>query len=142
MLRERPADRLAHTPTRDLEVAVLSAHASDASARAGLSETDHRDSRVRVLGHGAVPALGAALDLLLEAYDSMTDRQRQIIRLVKSSRTQQHVASHLGISRQAVNQSLASVGWPHLDSAARQIGESLIELCGSRTAADEGGSSQ
>ncbi len=139
ILRERPDDALTHTPSRDLEDAVLGAHAADASARAGLSETDHRDSRVRVVGPGAVPVLGAALDLLLEAYDAMTDRQRQIIQLVKSSRTQQDVATHLGISRQAVNQSLASARWPHLDSAEQHIGASLAELCAPHRPGGEGG---
>ena len=142
LIRERPENGLAHTPTRVLEAAVLGAHAADASARAGLSETDHRDSRVRVLGPGAVHALSAALDLLLEAYEAMTERQRQIIRLVKSSRTQQDVATHLGISRQAVNQSLASARWPHLDSAERRIGASLIELCASGPARSERGDEQ
>ncbi len=140
LIRERREGSLAHTPTRELEVAVLGAHAADASARAGLSETDPRDSRVRVLGRGALPALGAALDLLLAAYDSMTERQRQIIQLVKSSRTQQDVATHLGISRQAINQSLASARWPHLDSAERHIGTSLAELCASHSARSEEGS--
>lgn len=108
---------------------MLGAHAADAAARAGLSETDHRDSRVRVVGPAAGPAIGAALDLLLSAYDAMTDRQRQIVELVKSAPTQQDVATHLGISRQAVNQSLASARWPHLESAAGRIAASLRDLC-------------
>jgi len=142
LIRERPEDGLTHTPTRELEIAVLGAHAADALTRAGLAETDHRDSRVRVLGPGAARALSAALDLLLEAYDSMTERQRQIIRLVKSARTQQDVATHLGISRQAVNQSLASARWPHLDSAERHIGASLTDLCASSPMRSERGEAE
>ena len=130
VLREHPPDEIPQSPTRDLEIALLGAHAVDASARAGLSTTDHRDSRVRVLAPAVMPAIGAALDLLLEMYDSMTERQRQIIQLVKASKTQQDVATHLGISRQAVNQSLASAHWPHLESAARHVVASLEELCG------------
>ncbi len=142
LIRERPEDALARTPARDLETAVLGAHAADASARAGLSETDHRISRVRVLGPGAVQALAAAIDLLLEAYDSMTERQRQIIQLVKSLRTQQDVATHLGISRQAVNQSLTSARWPHLDSAERHISASLSALCATPPTKSERGGVQ
>lgn len=139
LLRERPQRNAGTSPTRDLEAAVLGAHAADASARSGLSETDPRESRISVLGPAAARVIGAALDLLLEAYDSMTDRQRQIIQLVKSSRTQQDVATHLGVSRQAVNQSLASARWPHLDRAARDISSSLAELCLAAERTDGGG---
>lgn len=140
-VRERPATALDETPSRVLETALLGAHATDAAARAGLADTDHRDLRVRVLGPVDTSALGAALDLLLEAYDAMTNRQRQIVQLVKASRTQQDVATHLGISRQAVNQSLTSARWPRLESAARRITASIAELAGASwdTSGERGG---
>jgi FixJ family two-component response regulator len=61
------------------------------------------------------------IDLILEAYDGMTERQRQVIALVRESGTQQKVAQHLGVSRQAVNQSLAAARWPHLRRAEEAV---------------------
>jgi DNA-binding phage protein len=82
-----------------------------------LPETDVRESRFLVAGGGRGELVGTLLDLILEAYDAMTQRQRQIVDLVKTSDTQQQVATHLGISRQAVNQSLTAAGWPHIERA-------------------------
>lgn len=89
--------------------------ASEAAAR--LSETDFRESRFVVTGPRPADLVGVLLGLILESYDSMTERQRQIVDLVRDSDTQQEVATHLGISRQAVNQSLAAAGWPYLERA-------------------------
>ena len=68
----------------------------------------------------------------------MTDRQRQVVALVRESGSQQAVAQHLNVSRQAVNQSLTSAGWQHLLRAesvararlARAAGEVLEEPAG------------
>ncbi len=65
--------------------------------------------------------LGALVGLLHAAYDGMTERQRQMISLIRSSDTQQQVARHLSVSRQAVNQSLAAAGWPHLRRAEEAV---------------------
>lgn len=140
VLRERAGSADATTPTRRLEAALIEAHAAETAARAGLAGTDPRDARVRVLASEPAPALAAALDLLLEAYRAMTDRQRQIVQLVKSRRTQQDVATHLGVSRQAVNQSLTSARWGHIEAAGRRIARSLDALCErDRTSRREGG---
>ena len=63
--------------------------------------------------------------MVLASYDAMTERQRQIISLIKESETQQQVATHLDVSRQAVNQSLAAAGWPHLKRAENAVREHL-----------------
>ena len=125
-----------------LDAAVLSSHAADTLARDALSQTDYRDTRVVVLAAQNQTLLATLLDLLLEAYDAMTERQRQIIQLVNSNRTQQDVATHLGISRQAVNQSLASARWPHLDRAARRVTSRLNQLCAGTSGVGGGESPQ
>lgn len=99
--------------------------AADSSARTalrGIEETDVKDQRVRVIGPHADDAIESLIDLVLVTYDGMTDRQRQIITLTRSSETQQEVATHLAVSRQAINQSLAAAGWSHLRRA-----EDIIE---------------
>jgi DNA-directed RNA polymerase specialized sigma subunit len=73
--------------------------------------------------------------MVLTSYDAMTERQRQIISLIKESDTQQEVATHLDISRQAVNQSLTAAGWPHLKRAEDAIRQHLS----ARFSSDGGG---
>jgi len=93
-----------------------------ALALRGLTRTDARGPRALMLVPDEDPVLGSLLDLILEAHDGMTDRQRQVVALVRSSGSQQAVARHLNVSRQAVNQSLAAAGWLHIvraESAAR-----------------------
>jgi hypothetical protein len=86
-------------------------------AVARLADTDTRGPRTVVLIPEEDLVLGALLDLVLEAHDGMTDRQRQVVALVRDSGSQQAVALHLNVSRQAVNQSLTAAGWPHLFQA-------------------------
>jgi hypothetical protein len=100
---------------------VLAADSAAREALAGIEETDVRERRVRLLGPGSSHALEALFDLLLVTYDGMTHRQRQIVALARSSDTQQQVATHLDVSRQAVNQSLASAEWSHLRRAEHVI---------------------
>jgi DNA-binding phage protein len=100
---------------------IVPAAAAD-RAVAGLAATDPRGPRTALFVPGEDAALGALIDLLLTAHDSMTTRQRQVVGLVRESDSQQAVARHLGVSRQAVNQSLASAGWPmlaHAEGVAR-----------------------
>ncbi len=128
-----PRDREAAAPAGDsLDGTLLAADHAATEATAGITETDVRDSRALVLTPEPDPMLGALLDIILEAYDSMTDRQRQIVDLVKDSETQQQVATHLGISRQAVNQSLTAARWPHL----RQAQEAVLNRLASLTTGD------
>ncbi len=61
----------------------------------------------------------------------MTERQRLTISLIKKSDTQQQVATHLDVSRQAVNQSLAAAGWPHLQRAEEAVRDHLSALSSS-----------
>ena len=103
--------------SESVDAALIAADTAATAAAARIVDTHPRDSRIAVLGPGPDPLAAALIDLILEAYDSMTERQRQIVDLVKQSETQQQVASHLGISRQAVNQSLAAAGWLHLERA-------------------------
>ena len=114
--------------TDTVDAALLAADRAATAAAAGIADTDPRDTRVLVMAPEPDVVLGALLDLLLEAHEAMTDRQRQIVELIRVSETQQQVASHLGISRQAVNQSLTAVHWHHLEraeDAARQRLDSL-----------------
>jgi hypothetical protein len=105
---------------------------------ARLADTDTRGPRALMLIPEEDAVLGALLDLILEAHDGMTDRQRQVVALVRDSGSQQAVARHLNVSRQAVNQSLTAAGWPHLFRAesaararlARAAGEILEEDAG------------
>ncbi len=100
---------------------------SGAAALSALEATDPRDARILVHRAGNDFILASLIDLVLLAFDSMTKRQRQIIALVEDSDTQQQVAAHLNISRQAVSQSLAAAHWPHLRRASAAIAASLNE---------------
>lgn len=100
-----------------LESSVLAIGAAASLALHGVEETDVREHRVSLLAPGHDPLLAALAGMVLATYDAMTERQRQIISLIKESDTQQQVATHLDVSRQAVNQSLAAAGWPHLKRA-------------------------
>lgn len=104
-----------------IETTVLAIDRAATKAIAGVAGADVRDSRALVLAPDPDPTLGAMIDLILEAYDGMTERQRQVIALVRESGTQQKVACHLGVSRQAVNQSLAAARWPHLRRAEEAV---------------------
>jgi hypothetical protein len=107
-------------------------------AVARLADTDARGPRALMLIPDVDSVLGALLDLVLEAHDGMTERQRQVVALVRESGSQQAVAQHLNVSRQAVNQSLTSAGWQHILRAesvararlARAAGEVLEEQAG------------
>jgi DNA-binding NarL/FixJ family response regulator len=109
-----------------VEATLLASDRAATTAASSIGETDARESRVLVLAPGRDGVLDALLDLIVEAYDAMTERQRQIISLVRNSDTQQQVAQHLSISRQAVNQSIMAAGWPHLrlaeEAVARRLG--------------------
>lgn len=102
---------------------------------ARLADTDTRGPRALMLIPEEDPVLGGLLDLILEAHDGMTGRQSQVVALVRDSGSQQAVARHLNVSRQAVNQSLTAAGWPHLSRAesvararlARAAGEIMEE---------------
>lgn len=116
-------------PHRPTFCGAIVRHATDARqgvaverAVLGLARTDARGPRALLLVPDEDDVLSSLLDLILEAHDGMTDRQRQVVALVRSSGSQQAVARHLNVSRQAVNQSLAAAGWPHIaraESAAR-----------------------
>ncbi len=116
-------------PHRPTFCGAIARHGTDARqgvaverAVLGLARTDARGPRAFMLVPDEDDVLSSLLDLILEAHDGMTDRQRQVVALVRSSGSQQAVARHLNVSRQAVNQSLAAAGWPHIsraESAAR-----------------------
>ncbi len=111
-----------------VDATLLAAESAARTATEGIRETDPRECRVTVAAPKDDRVIGVLIDLILEGYDSMTDRQRQIVRLVRSSDTQQEVATHLDISRQAVNQSLAASGWLHLKCAEEAAAAHLVEL--------------
>ncbi|MBM3307055.1 MAG: hypothetical protein FJY74_01855 [Candidatus Eisenbacteria bacterium] len=109
-------------PAEAVEMRLVAQSDAFERALAGLPESDPRGPRVVMLLPDPDPVLGALLDLLLSAHDEMTARQRQVVSLVRESETQQAVARHLNVSRQAVNQSLAAAGWPlllHAESVVR-----------------------
>lgn len=124
------SDSVGRSRTRGASVdgALIAADRAATAAAARIADTHPRDSRIAVLGPGPDSLAAALIDLILEAYDSMTERQRQIVELVKQSETQQQVASHLGVSRQAVNQSLAAAGWLHLERAEDAARSHLASL--------------
>jgi DNA-binding phage protein len=111
-----------------IDAALLASDAAAKEAVERLSETDVRESRFLVEAGSSGAIAGALLGLILEAYDAMTERQRQIVDLVRASDTQQQVARHLGVSRQAVNQSLSAAGWPHIDRAEIAVRDELRAL--------------
>ena len=113
------------TSPNPVESSLLATEAASSLALHGVEETDIRESRVSLLAPGHNPLLAALAGMVLASYDAMTERQRQIISLIKESETQQQVATHLDVSRQAVNQSLAAAGWPHLKSAEDAVREHL-----------------
>jgi len=100
-----------------IEAELLATGAAANTCLARIHETDPREARALIVGPEVDGLAGTLLGLLLEAHDGMTERQRQIVDLMRSSRTQQAVATHLDVSRQAINQSLASAGWPYLKRA-------------------------
>ncbi|MEA3409470.1 MAG: sigma factor-like helix-turn-helix DNA-binding protein [Candidatus Eisenbacteria bacterium] len=108
-----------------VESSVLAAEAAASLAQHGVEDTDVRERRVSLLALGHDALMSALAGMVLAWYDAMTERQRQIISLIKESDTQQEVASHLDVSRQAVNQSLAAAGWSHLRRAEDAIREHL-----------------
>lgn len=101
----------------------------------GLARTDARGPRALMLVPDEDLVLGCLLDLILEAHDGMTDRQRQVVALVRSSGSQQAVARHLNVSRQAVNQSLAAAGWLHI-SRAESAARARVALAAGETPED------
>jgi len=105
------------SPDQQLDPAILVAERAASEAADRIGEADFREARFIVAGPPPGDLLGVLLGLILETYDAMTDRQRQIVELVRESDTQQKVATHLGVSRQAVNQSLLAAGWPYLERA-------------------------
>ncbi len=116
--------REAASPDR-LESTLLAAEAAASLAVHGVGETDLRERRVSIMAPEYDSLASSLADMLLASYDAMTLRQRQIIALIKESETQQQVATHLAVSRQAVNQSLAAAGWPHVKRAEGAIREHL-----------------
>jgi len=108
-----------------VEAGLLASGAASNTCVARIHEADPREARALIVGPEIDGLAGTLLGLLLEAHDSMTDRQRQIVDLMRSSRTQQAVATHLDVSRQAVNQSLTSAGWPYLKRAEEVLAHYL-----------------
>ncbi|MCK4512600.1 hypothetical protein KAW64_12725 [bacterium] len=123
------SDNARSTTARDGDTLLryLAIEEASASALSTLAATDPRDARTLVRWPHDDSILASLIDLVLLAYDSMTDRQRQIIALVKGSDTQQQVAAHLNVSRQAVNQSLAAANWQHVRRACAAIAARLNE---------------
>jgi len=118
------------TAPGSVEGAVVGTDAATTGALTALLATSLRSNRVAILAPGRRPMLEALMSLMIEFSDRMTDRQRQIIALARESETQQQVAKHLGVSRQAVNQSLTSAGWHHIrraEDAARKGMAALAE---------------
>jgi len=118
------------TPADPASIASAPGPLAAARARECLEETDPRSGRVVIAGRERRLAVSTLCDLVLEAYDAMTPRQRQIVELAKHSPTQQDVATHLDVSRQAVNQSLAAAGFFHLRAAEQVIARRLAALGG------------
>ncbi|MBD3366606.1 MAG: hypothetical protein GF405_00360 [Candidatus Eisenbacteria bacterium] len=121
-----------HPAVGSLDRAVVGADAVTTAALTALLATGLRNARVAILAPGRQPLLESLISLMLEFTDRMTERQRQIISLVRSSETQQQVAQHLGVSRQAVNQSLTSAGWQHIRRAEDTARDALAVLARER----------
>lgn len=123
---------LGETSGNSIESSLLAAEAASTLALQAVEETDVREHRVSLLAPDHAPLLSALAEMVLASYDAMTERQRLTISLIKESDTQQQVATHLDVSRQAVNQSLAAAGWPHLKRAESAVREHLSALNGGR----------
>ncbi len=119
-----------------LDSALVGTDVASTTAMTALLATSLRGARVAILAPGRQPLIEALISLILEFTDRMTDRQRQIIALVRESETQQQVARHLGVSRQAVNQSLTSAGWQHIRRAENAAREGLAALARARSLVD------
>lgn len=120
-----------HEATRiapSVDASIVGRSRAAREAAGGLDATDPRQARVAIVGRPGCEPLGALAGMIVESYDAMTERQRQIVRLTKRSETQQQVAKHLDVSRQAVNQSLAAAGWQHLKRAERIAADGLAAL--------------
>jgi len=129
VLAKEPVSEGASTTARDggTLLRYLAIEEASASALSTLAATDPRDARTLVRWPRDDSVLASLIDLVLLSYDSMTERQRQIIALVRESDTQQQVAAHLNVSRQAVNQSLAAANWQHVRRACAAIATRLNE---------------
>jgi hypothetical protein len=116
-----------------VESALIATEAASSMALRGIETTDAKERRVCLLTPDPDPVAAALAGMVLASYDGMTERQRQIVALTKDSETQQQVATHLDVTRQAVNQSLSAAGWPHLRRAEEAMRAHLSP--GSRRAA-------
>jgi hypothetical protein len=105
----------------ELHGSMMAAEAATSIALAAAEETDPRSGRVAVQLPEHDALLAPMIELVLLAYDRMTERQRQMVNLARRSDTQQRVATHLNISRQAVNQSLAAAGWRQIHRAEEAV---------------------
>jgi DNA-binding CsgD family transcriptional regulator len=108
-----------------VESSLMATEAAASLALRGIEETDVREHRLSLLSPGYDALASSLACMVLASYDAMTERQRQIISLIKESETQQQVATHLDVSRQAVNQSLAAAGWSRLKQAENVIRDHL-----------------
>jgi hypothetical protein len=108
-----------------VESALMAAQAAASAALHEILSTDARERRIRLMTPEPDLVASALAAMILASYDAMTERQRQMIRLIKDSETQQQVATHLGVTRQAVNQSLAAAGWPYLRRAEEAMRDCL-----------------
>jgi DNA-binding NarL/FixJ family response regulator len=104
-----------------LDEVMIAWEAAASAALAGARGTDPREHRVAVQLTAPDPLVSPLIELMLRIHDGMTERQKQIVALARACDTQQEAATHLGISRQAVNQSLTAAGWHQLRRAEEAI---------------------
>ncbi len=63
--------------------------------------------------------------LLRQAFMDFTDRQREILALLRSGHTQQDAARLLGVTSQSVSHTAAAAGWTSYRQGERALGEAL-----------------
>ncbi|AGB16427.1 hypothetical protein Halru_1828 [Halovivax ruber XH-70] len=75
--------------------------------------------------HPLDTAVADEVNLLLSLRESWTDRQREVVTRYERAPTQRAVADELGISQQAVSNTLQSASWPLIETIEGRLRETL-----------------
>ncbi|MFC3958523.1 SatD family protein [Halovivax cerinus] len=107
-----------------------------------LLESVERDGLRFGLDTGTRPldtAVADEVNLLLAHRESWTDRQREVVTRYERASTQRAVADDLGISQQAVSNTLRSAEWPLIETIETRLRETLETGWPTDAPADVGG---
>lgn len=73
-------------------------------------------------------AVADEINLLLYLRDGWTDHQREVVEAYRRLGTQQAAAAELGVTQQAVSNTLARAAWPLVETVEGRLRETLAEM--------------